>query len=489
MLTLYFIFNIFILFTFNFSVIKDLNDEWMSAGPYNHGFLGLGLAIYIFWVKRDFFTSTHPNILGLLFLGLANILFLIANLANIGQLQILSLSLIILFLCVSIYGFTIINKFLLAWLILLLTLPIWQTLQVPLQELSTWVSFHSVNALGFEITRSGYHLMTQGGVFVVEPACSGLGFFLTSAVYALFVTQLNKLSYRKGALFTLLALSFAIFANWLRIIIIVIVGSKTHTQNFIVQDHLTFGWFVFMACFIPLIVIGQLYFPEQSNAGHKEKSPSKEGDNLSLWAPISASLIIIIFTASTVITASRFDDNYKFILPQVPFYTHINANGVASHTWSPVSKGVTTEEFSYFLQGEDLFQVYLANYVKQSQGNEMIFINNRLFNKDRWYNAELQTIPLAQSPLLKKISLLTLQKNNFRSRLIAYWYLIDGRFVTDKKAAKWYEVQAALKGQPGATLIAVAFDFQNGDKQQAIKAITRFTEALSSQPINIQKSI
>jgi len=485
-ITLYFIINIAILIAFNYTVMIELFNEWYDPGPYNHGLLGFALTLYIFWTKKDFFLSIRPNLLGVILLLIINIILLIANLANIGQLQILSLSLVIVCLLISIYGFSVIKIFIKPWMMLLLTLPIWNLLQLPLQDLSTWASFYAVQIFDLDIIREGHDLITPGGVFIVEPACSGLGFFLTSALYAIFVSQVNNLSRKSTCIYFLLAISFSIVANWFRIIIIVIVGAKTHMQHFIVQDHLTFGWFVFMACFIPIIIIGHRYFNEQEAPTKPTLTNNKKAV---IWLPTTSFVIILAFAIGTLMVSLSFDKKYQLILPQIPTYTHINTNNVTNYSWFPTSNGASSEIFSYFSQGDNLFQIYLANYVKQSQGSEMIFIGNSLYDKSRWYNINKQSIPFKYSSKFENLNLVTLEKNNHRSRLIAYWYLVDGQYVSSKKTAKLLEVKAALKGQPGATLIAVAFDFKNENKDQAVTDISNFVEAFIQQPINTQKTL
>ncbi|MFT6925942.1 MAG: EpsI family protein [Psychromonas sp.] len=487
-LTLFFLFNFSIIVAANSSVIFDLLDEWLSAGPYNHGLLGLGLALYVFWIKKEAFSSPRSSFVNLLPLCAASLLLLVANLASIGQLQMLGLFLVIVALLLSLYGIKIINTLFLPLLMIFLLLPVWNVLQIPLREISTWVSFNSVDLLGFEIIRDGYHLLTPGGVFVVEEACSGLGFFLASALYAVFVAQINHLSRKSAVLFFVLAVLVAIIANWIRITVIVIVGSQTAMQHFIVQDHLTFGWLVFAACFIPLIIIGNIYFGERVAAKSNDKNAPKKEQRLNITYLFSIFTIVICFSVGTSIISSRYDPQYKFILPSIPNYTKVGESQTSSYNWKVVSKGVTSEEYSHFLQEKDLIQVYLANYVRQYQGAEMIFIENSLFDQDRWFKDQQQTIELASFPL-KQINLLTLHRNSHRSRLIAYWYLVDGHYIADKKMAKWYEVQAALKGRPGATLIAIEFNYNNEDKEQALKTMTDFATAFSAQPINIKKSI
>ena len=482
-----FLFNFLLVLAVNYPVLVEIMDEWWSVGPYNHGLLGLALALSIFWNKRKVFAFPRGKLFTLPLLVAACILLLIANLASIGQLQVLSLFLVLLTLLISFYGFQPIRKLLLPLFMILLILPIWNLVQVPLREVSTWISFHSVNLLGFKIIRQGYKLITPGGSFVVEEACSGLGFFLASALYAVFVAQINHLSRKATCSFLAFSVVVAMIANWIRITVIVIVGSQTMMQHAIVQDHLTFGWFVFAACFVPVILVGNIYFGEQSPNKSVQKTTTQTRE-VSMKYLFSTSAIILVFLMATLLIPSRFDPDYKYTLPTIPSYKKLTLNSESSQNWHPVSYGATSEEFSYFLQDKDLLQVYLANYARQQQGAEMIFVKNSLFNKNRWFNAKQQTISL-NSPALKQINLITINRDPLRSRLITYWYLIDGHFVNDKKTAKWYEVQAAFKGQPGATLIAIAFDFENGDKQYAIDAITHFTEAFTRQPINIKKSI
>lgn len=481
-LALFFLFNFIFILAANYTTLIDIANEWWSTGPYNHGLLGFGLALYIIYKKRKDIAPPYFNNLSLLLLCTASTILVFANLASIGQLQVLSLFLILLSLLVCLWGISIINKLLLPLMMIFLTLPIWNVLQVPLRSISTWVSFHVVETLNFEIIRHGYELRTPSGVFFVEEACSGLGFFLASTLFAVYVAQINNLSRKSALQFLCCAISIAIVANWIRIIIIIIVGSQTEMQHFIVQDHLTFGWIVFAVCFIPVIILAnsfyaQVHITEDNNKVTLGDTP------LSKFYLLSISAILIFFNLSNYIISSRFDANYQFIMPKVSPYTQVGLSTTKSQNWHPTSIGASSEEFSYFVHEEHLIQVYLANYAQQRQGSEMIFIGNSLFDETRWYESESEMLEL-MSTQLKQVNLITLQKNKYRSRLIAYWYLVDGRYVADKKRAKWYEVQSAIKGKPGATLIAIAMDYNNKNKQLALNTVSNFVELFSKPAIN-----
>lgn len=484
MIALFFIFNFLLLFTFNFSVFSEINNEWWSAGPYSHGLLGFILSLYCFWLKRESFRNTHYGLAGLLFVIISALLMLIATLASIGQLQQLSLFFIICALLAAVYGFKILKDLFLPLFILLLTLPIWNILQIPLRELSTLISFFIVDQLNFAIVRDDFNLITPQGIFIVEQACSGLGFFLVSALYAVIVTQFNHLTYRSGFIFLTIAVCMAMVANWIRIIIIIIVGSQTNMQHFVVQDHLTFGWFVFVACYIPVILIGLRYFDQQVPCKKKKinRSTSSFGDYKKQL--FITSVVLLFLSSASLFFISRSDLNYQFSLPKLVNYQLLRNNHKSSPNWQPISHGASSERFSYFSQDDLLIQVYLANYTQQSQGKEMIFVENRLFDKHRWRVKEHSELAI-NNISIDQVNLLQINRNKKKSRLIAYWYLVNGQFTGQQKKAKWQGVIASLKGKPGATLIAISLDYKEPEKEEALQRLSLFVSDFidNSKPI------
>jgi len=471
---LFFIFNFLIIFTTHQEVVYELLNEWSSTGPYNHGWLGLSLSIYCLWLKRQALTTVKAGILASLFLIGTLLLLLVADLASLGQLQQLSLFLILIALLTSIYGFTILKLLFLPLMILAFTLPIWNLLQIPLQELSTWVTFNTIKLLNYDIIRENYHLITPGGSFVVEQACSGLGFLLISALYATFVIQINQLSTGSALRFFSIAVVTAIAANWIRIIAIVIIGDKTQMQHFVVQDHLTFGWFVFAICYLPIIFLGSHYTNRSAQHPQKNKkildATESISPNLRL---IFLSLIVIAINYSYFMITARFDPNYQLTLPEVESYKKIGETHLSNPNWFPSYQGASSEQFNYYLQDKSLLQVYVANYAHQKQGKELIYVKNSPFSPTRWPVQEEQKIKVEHN--IDAINLFSLRKNNQQSRLIAYWYFIDGQLISGQKEAKWASFKGVLKGVPGASLVAISIDHTYQDQQQAKQIIIDFS--------------
>ena len=97
-----------------------------------------------------------------------------------------------------------------------------------------------------------------GGRFAIEPACSGLGFFLCSGLIGAYFAYFNDLGWRKMVGFIAFGLGLAVVANWIRILAIIMVGNATQMDHWIVHDHLMFGWILFSGMLIPYFWIGNI---------------------------------------------------------------------------------------------------------------------------------------------------------------------------------------------------------------------------------------
>lgn len=456
----------------NTSVLVTIFDEWNSNGPYSHGFLGFAVVLYVLWLKRDIFNDAQhaPSFIASLLLVMSCLGLLINHLASIQQLQQLMLFAVMVFYIASIYGFSMLKKLFFPLTMLALILPVWNVFQMPLRELSTIAGDLGPRLVGIDVLRDDYRLSTYGGLFDVEPACSGLGFFLVSALFAVCVSFFNNLGIKKGLQFLLICLCFAIFANWMRIIIIIVVGSYTHMQHFIVQDHLTFGWAVFAVFLMPLIYISRFYFEDEVQRDSADEASTVTAVNkIQLLTTYS---ILTIFTLALFWIPSRFDENYQFQLPVLDEYNLVSADKLFSPNWSPLSHGVSAESFNFFIKDEVAVQVYLANYIKQSQAHEMIYVENSLYDKKHWSVTEQGKLCLENN----QVNLLTLSRGQDRSRLIVYWYLVNGKHTENKKRAKLEEVKSAIVGTPGATLIAFAIDYRKQGEAIAHQQMQTFTQ-------------
>lgn len=473
--------TIIILLT-NTSVIITIFDEWNSDGPYSHGFLGILVVLYVFYLQRKNLQvrtlSTAQYWFGLCCLLASLSVALVAQLSSIQQLQQLALFSCMLSLIFCFYGWHVVKAFFAPLLMLLLIFPVWSVLQFPLRELSTAAGQWGPELIGIAVDRDHYRLSTAGGMFDVEPACSGLGFFLVAALLAFCVGYFNKLTIKKTFTFLVIALVIAILANWLRIIIIIVVGTYTEMNHFIVHDHLTFGWIVFAICLLPLIYIARNYFEgtqikndQQDEQLVIDPSASNVVNKTQIITTFS---VLILFIAASYWIPSRFDENYALSVPTLENYQVRSHDKSYSPNWKPYSQGVSKERFFYYTKDKLGFQVYLADYIKQQQASEMIYVENYLFDKQFWHEMEDKKLVLSNSKNLQEANLVVLQRSQYQYRMIASWYVINGVATSNKKRAKLAEVKSALIGQPGATLVAVMLDFDGQNQAASKKQLSEF---------------
>ncbi|AGH80213.1 transmembrane protein EpsH [Psychromonas sp. CNPT3] len=462
--------NLLIIATTHPQVILEISAEWWSNGPYSHGLLGFVLCAFCFWQKRHEMPKYQPHYLGILGVVLSTGILLLADLSHLGQLQVLSFLLIFMALLCSVYGYPVLRILFIPLTILALTLPIWNILQIPLRELSTSISFFFIKLYGISVWRENYHILTPAGTFLVEQACSGLGFILASAIYALFIVHIKHISLRKGLYLFGFAIAIALLANWIRIISIIIIGSQTQMQHFVVQDHLTFGWLVFAVCFLITIYVASYCFDFPDKVIKPTTKIDTVAFKISCHYLLSISILLIFMSVLPHLIQARFDKDYRFKLPTFEHYKILGSQYKQSPNWAPNYIGASSTEFMFLMQNETLIQIYVANYRQQTQGKELIFIGNRLFTHKNW--SIWKTEKLAISGTLKNVNLLTLRKNKNRIRFIAFFYVINGHFMSSKNNVKIATILAALKGQPGSSLIAISVDSPLKDNAKAKKILT-----------------
>ncbi len=91
----------------------------------------------------------------------------------------------------------------------------------------------------------GFRIELASGVFVVDAGCSGLRYMVSAVAISLLYAYLYFSTLRARLVCVGSLLMLALLGNWLRIILIVIIGYSTDMQSPLVNDHATFGWVIF----------------------------------------------------------------------------------------------------------------------------------------------------------------------------------------------------------------------------------------------------
>ena len=124
-------------------------------------------------------------------------------------------------------------------LLLSLSLPVWADMVPALVDLAsivvgTWVSWFGMTAL-----IEGNSITLPYGRLLIADGCSGIRYFAISILLAMMISILNDYRWRDWLITLMIAMVIGLFANWVRITILVVVAYETDMQSDMLADHET----------------------------------------------------------------------------------------------------------------------------------------------------------------------------------------------------------------------------------------------------------
>ncbi len=488
--------------------IKTLLAEWIvvGAGNYGHGFLVLSICIYFIWHRRQalLFRGKSANAAGVIAVAVLGFGWLVGFSTN--TLIVQQFAVVVLFhaLVLSVFGFSAYKALFFPLLLIFSAVPIWGELQDPLRELSTGASFRMLQAMGTPILMQGYRLTVPGGVFVVERACSGLNFLLVSLVLSWMFCYIHRLRGVNRGLLILLSALVAILANWVRIVLIILLGDATNMQHFLVKDHLYAGWVVYAITLLPLFWLGyrlSMHGATPANEANADGGATTTTDSVAdnntnnavgsvaktnvegesfgagkFLHPLAVALLAVLFPIVPLLS------HYWVDIENEINNLHLGAlegaqlikKDINTVVWAPHFTGADFEQnASYRFEGYKIY-AYVASYQRQKQGKELIHYSNGLYDKNKWWYIEDKRVTLASSSDLRLLRL----GSNKGKRLIGYWYLVSDSVAASDLEAKLFEVRGVFTGQKNAAVIAVALDYESLPDEQAAGLMVRFCTRL-----------
>ena len=453
------------------ATIYEISLEWSGNGVYSHGFLALLIAAYITYQSRDKVSNARYrfNLMGLIAIIATGSLWLAAALINVQLIQVFCLFIIIVATLVCLFGFQSLWALKIALLALLLVLPVWNFLQVPLQILSSDVTYAALKLLDIPTLREGFRFTVPGGQFIIEEACSGLSFFLSSCLLSVLFVHFNHVLGIKRLYFILFAILLSLVSNWIRIVFVILVGNYTRMDHFIVQDHLTFGWILYAVMLIPFFVVGHFMnqFPTLSSTDQEHLHNQDElaidnsvPGNAKIVAMVTAVALITYPTIRLFLISENHDsgiaNTYDTALGQLA--QSIDAR--FAKTWNPRFAGADETDQTSIRYGTQIYRSLRVTYLTQTQGKELVFVKNTPFAEDQWLTSSTQFKTVELNSVTTNHKLTTLRDRRGTERYMVSWYFIGGRVTTNEREAKLFEFFARLAGDGSAHFFAFVLDEQ-----------------------------
>lgn len=429
-----------------------------------YGFLVLASTCYLLYLKRSQIVGFpgRPNGWALLPSLLLVSAWFVGSLVGVQTVQLAVLPFLILAMTTTFFGTNFLRLAGLPILLLLFAIPLWWPLLPFLKDATTLVTELFLRAIAKPVFVEGYFLHLPGGSFFVDDGCAGLRFLLVTLILSFMSIDLYALNRIQGAVLVGVSVSLALVANWIRVIVVVLVGDYTKMEHRLVNDHNDLGWFVYaVVVLLPFFfLVGKLTTKAVLQTAKNIQPERSVGDNKrSLLIYL---LAIITLVSGPVLSAMvRFQDYPDRVvsLPQSSQEWVTTSN--RDPDWRANYLGASRYLYNQFEGEAGLVELHLFNYANQQEGVELINIENTLTDGAFW-----RTVPGTENQISvesnagEAIDFLTaeIESASGQRKLLWYWFEVGGEHTNDTYSAKLYQLIALLNGRKDANLIAIASD-------------------------------
>jgi exosortase len=240
------------------STILSLYSRWIRFDEaYGHGLMVLAIVIYLLYELRDELRNIESEAYHYAAIPLIvfSIVWGIAYFIDIIIIQQLLLPVILLSVITLTGGIRYLKILLFPVGFIYFAIPVWDYIIDFLLELTVHVVSLLVQLTRLTAFIEGDTIKIPSGDIVVAHGCAGLRYLIISSSLSFLSSYLfvDKLKYK--ILITALGIFLGLFTNWIRVYSLIVIGYVTEMQSSLLTNHETFGWFLFIVVFCPVLVI------------------------------------------------------------------------------------------------------------------------------------------------------------------------------------------------------------------------------------------
>ncbi len=437
---------------------------WWESSTYGHGIVLPFLAAYLVWAKRSMLEGRvpRPSPIGLPVLFVMAVALAAAHFMSVLSAEATVLVAMVPVLVWTLVGTGVLRATLFPSLLLSTAAPVWDVLGGPLQDMTAWAAYGILRLLGMPILLDEYNILIPSGHFVIETACGGLHFFLAALVVGSVYAYLNFEDLRKRLLFVTGMLVLSVVMNWLRVCLIIVIGYLTEMQSPIVDDHYTFGWILFSIGMTIYLVVVSRY---ADGTGPRVSGRSSPVDPASDGHATGWGIVLVaVFVLAVPPVLSYLAERSRPSGPPAETWSlpDLRAEGIQWRAmrgaWHTDFEGARRELKTGFAMDGLEGALYLAYYVEQAQGAELVNSENALFDDIRWtkLGERIRRIERASGLEIGELEL----EGSFgaRRRLVTYWYRVAGHETASPIWAKLLSLQGLVTGKRRSAIVAIAVD-------------------------------
>ncbi len=453
------------------SILSAVNVWWVSE-IYSHGFFILPIAGYLIWLKRKKLSIAipEPGYWAIPPLLLSALIYIVGVAGDINLFQHTGVFSILPLTVWLVFGTSIAKIILFPLLFILFSIPFGEEFIPVLQQITADISVWMLQGIGIPIFRNGLYIEVPNGKFIVAEACSGVRFFVGSAVFGAIYAYISYRNRRRQLTFFGIALVVPIIANSIRVSAIILIGYYSDMKYATGADHIVYGWVFFSIVIILLVIIGNIWADKPSA---KNAAPADTTNRVNQSIPSSRSVAMMIVIAIAlymgVFTWSKYIINTKQAFIELAATNTNKLESVQDEYWQPKFEGATETKYQvYSLENDQPVDYFSAYYQFNTPKSELISSRNRIYDPDDWTLKQKNTSRIFIGNSHIDTLIYYLAGSNQEYRIIMYWYEIGNQKTHKKLLVKLYQSVEALLGRPGSARVRILSTKYKEEEGEAI---------------------
>jgi len=454
---------------------------WWRSETFAHAFLVAPISLWLIWRRRDRLATITPAALPWVLLPMAGaaLVWLLGDLAGVNSVTQLAATALLVLAVPAVLGGNVARELTFPLCFLFFMVPIGEFL---LPTLMTWTADFTVMALtffGIPVYREGFQFVIPSGTWSVVEACSGVRYLIASFMVGTLFAYLNYRSTKRRVLFGIVSLVVPVVANWLRAVMIVMLGHLSGNRIATGVDHIIYGWIFFGIVVITMFFIGARWSQEPA------PPPTRPADaTAGPSAPIAWAMAALVAAVLALPHAAAWLlDSSTAAQPRLAMPALEGAPVAAglSLPSKPVYEGASAQADQVYAVARQSVAVHVAYYRHQSYGHKLINSRNMLVSSrdQHWHQTasgatELRmqgrVVPLRTAELRAGAVGTGVAGMRLQVRQV-YW--VDGRFTTNDQMAVALGLLGQLSGH-GDDAAALTFYMAGDDVVATAAALDRF---------------
>ena len=455
---------------------------WYRSSTFNHAFLIIPICIYLAWQQRKeaMATAAAPTAWGIVAVVIASVAWLVGRVTGTLVIQEIALVCIAQGVLLAMYGWRICRIFAFPLLYLFFAVPMGEALVPPLQAQTADLAVSLLRVAGIPVFADGNMISIPTGNFQVAEECSGIRFLIASIALGTLFAGLTYRSWWRRASFVILSCVVPMLANGVRAFGIIFIAYVSSNELAVGIDHVVYGWVFFTAISFVTLAIG-MAMREKGGPSSVDVPHSISIDHA--W-PAAGSLIAGTVAIAAALAVQSFSEridrpnslqSIRLVAPELG-ELWAKADGVAD-PMAPIFASPDAQlDASYVTSGAKLY-LHIGYYLHERRGAEAVSYGHTLIHGKGW----------ASSATGKRLTTLGDERISVQfvraaagraTRVIWYWYWVDGRFTGNPYVAKLLQAKAKLLGgAPAAAIIVTEIDADDG-VDEAEDALAKFLSSL-----------